>query len=335
MVIGGISDTDTDTVKLSRTCNLIGQNLAELHHDLIICSPFEDSADFWTLEGYAQSGCKNTPVQFYYIDTPAIKSEIKKLESNMKMQTFLLIPCQPPISEEYSLTYSWLLCQLQALESCQAVIAIGGKTDGSANMLLLLAEYKHKLILPLTTMDGAASQSFFRRRYDLMDKLGDNYSYLQDISKFKDILNCYETTAICTGKNQKNQKNQMSIFISYPRERPNEADYIENILRRRDLKVFRDESEFGAGYSIPMQITDAINSANIFVAVWCAEYACSPWCCDELELALDRKESGKIELWIFCVDDTRIVPKRARDLVNNRVKSRDEIEGTILKLLNH
>ncbi|RBN36039.1 hypothetical protein DMN50_37535, partial [Priestia megaterium] len=69
--------------------------------------------------------------------------------------------------------YAWLLCQLQALESCQTIIAIGGKLDGSANMLLLLAESKRKKILPLSFLGGAAEQSFYRKRYELQDIFGD------------------------------------------------------------------------------------------------------------------------------------------------------------------
>lgn len=80
---------------------------------------------------------------------------------------------------------------------------------------------------------------------------------------------------------------EREVFISYARKRPHEADYIETLLRRRNISVFRDESEFGAGEDIPIQIEEHIHRANTFIAVYCTEYACSPWCYDELELALD------------------------------------------------
>lgn len=50
-----------------------------------------------------------------------------------------------------------------------------------------------------------------------------------------------------------------------------------------------------------------------------------------MELALERNSS--INFWIICVDDTRIVPKGARGLLNYRVKNREELEGVLLKLL--
>lgn len=117
------------------------------------------------------------------------------------------------------------------------------------------------------------------------------------------------------------------------RKRPHEADYIETLLRRRNISVFRDESEFGAGEDIPIQIEEHIHRANTFIAVYCTEYACSPWCYDELELALDLREKNQIDIWLICVDDTRIVSKRARNLMFYKTHSREDIEGKILKLI--
>lgn len=126
-----------------------------------------------------------------------------------------------------------------------------------------------------------------------------------------------------------------NFFISYPHIRPFEADYIETLLRRRNIQVFRDESDLGVGYDITTQIKKAMYAADVFIAVYCTEYVCSPWCCDELELALDLYGSGKLKLWIICIDDTRVVQKRARNLINFHVRTRDEIEGCILNLLEH
>jgi hypothetical protein len=109
---------------------------------------------------------------------------------------------------------------------------------------------------------------------------------------------------------------------------------VETLLRRRNLRVFRDESEFGAGHSIPIAIQEGIFNANVFIALWSTEYACSPWCFDELELALDRHASGALELWLLRVDSTRVVPTRARDLVHYDVPTREMLEGRVLSLLD-
>lgn len=39
------------------------------------------------------------------------------------------------------------------------------------------------------------------------------------------------------------------------------------------------------------------------------------------------------EVWLICVDDTRIVSKRARNLMFYKTHSREDIEGKILKLI--
>lgn len=319
-------------------CIRIGQFLYDSGHSLIICSPFKDSADYWVLKGFIKGDLsENQTIELYFVDNDTVQNEIKKIESELGSKRINKIPHPAPkLDHEKSIRYSWLLCQLEALETCHFIIAVGGKIDGSANMLLLLAESKGKLIVPLSFLGGAASQSFNRRRYELKDKLGIDYLLLQDGSKILNSSNLNEllsTFQLSKNSIREDDLKSLSFFISYPRTRPAEADYIETLLRRRNLKVFRDESDFGAGSSIPLKITETIHSSNIFIAIWCTEYACSPWCFDEFELALDRSEAGKMELWIFCIDGTRMVPKRARKLNYYKVSSRDQIEGMILNLI--
>lgn len=200
-------------------------------------------------------------------------------------------------------------------------------------MLLLLAEGRGKPVLPLPILGGAAEQSFDRRRYELMDRLGQDYALLQ---KPGEVRNMPELATILAGPVRGGMRNSQfppKVFISYARARQAEADHLETVLRRRNLSVFRDESEFGAGYSVPEQIRQAIFGANIIIVLWSAEYACSPWCFDELDLALDRQSNGVVELWILRIDTTRLVPKRARELVYYDTPSREQLEGRVVVLL--
>jgi hypothetical protein len=123
------------------------------------------------------------------------------------------------------------------------------------------------------------------------------------------------------------------FFISYARSRPQEADFVEMILRRRNLTVFRDDRDFGAGRSVSGEISEYICQAQVFVTLWCKEYACSPWCFDEFDSALARHKDGHLALWLLCVDDTRIVPPAARQLINYPIRTREELEGRVLSLL--
>lgn len=162
--------------------------------------------------------------------------------------------------------------------------------------------------------------------------MGAHHLKLLDENKISESLDLFNSLASQNSISELKIENN-TFFISYPKARPQEADKIENILRRRNLKVYRDETEFGAGKNILVEIEKNIRAANVFIATWCKEYACSPWCFDELELALDLSESQSMKVWIFNVDGTRIVPKRARSLLAYPIRNREELEGTLLQLL--
>lgn len=329
MIIGGKTEKNENWEKIKESCIKLGKVLRQKNHTLELCSPFEDSADYWVLKGYSSDVCSSAIVNYHYVKLDSIENQLQVLETDyLKINKIPNIVNRSEKSKD--MQYAWLLCQLEALECCQCILAIGGKNTGSANMLLRFAEGKRKLVIPFTIGGGAALQAYERREFQLKDKLGDAVYLLNGMEHFECIIEKLDEKVI----KKSDEIGERKVFISYARKRPYEADYIEALLRRRNVSVFRDESEFGAGKEIPIQIEENIYKSNIFIAVYCAEYACSPWCYDELELALDLKEKEQIEIWILCVDNTRIVAKRARELVFYQVKSREEIEGKIVSLLS-
>jgi len=332
-IIGGLTEEIQD-YKFKNACEEIGEKISKLGYSLVICSPYEDSADFWVLNGFIKATpSESQSIDIIHVDSNEINSKITDIKNRIAHKNINIQPIITSSLKEDS-SYLWLLCQLQALETCQAVVSIGGKNNGAANMLLILAESKRKKILPFPFFGGAASLSYERIRYQLEDKMGAHHLKLLDenkVSESLELLNLHTSqSSISELKIEKN-----TFFISYPKARPQEADKIENILRRRNLKVYRDESEFGAGKNILLEIEKNIRAANVFIATWCKEYACSPWCFDELELALDLSESQEMKVWIFNVDGTRLVPKRARNLLTYPIRTREELEGTLLQLLGN
>lgn len=329
MIIGGKTEKNEHWEEIKEACFEIGKTLRLKKHLLELCSPFEDSADYWVLKGYVSDANSAVSVNFHYVKLDNVEEQIQKLESeHVKINKIPNIVRE--VQDNKAMKYAWLLCQLEALESCHCIIAIGGKNSGSANMLLCFAEGKRKLVIPLIFGGGAAQLSYERRLYQLRDMFGDDVRLLNDKTDYRKIIEQMDISRAGNSKTFEERK----IFISYARNRPSEADYIETLLRRRGISVFRDESEFGAGKEIPIQIEENIHKANTFIAVYCAEYACSPWCYDELELALDLAEKQQMDIWIIDVDDTRIISKRARDLLYYQVSTREEIEGIMLKLLS-
>jgi hypothetical protein len=319
------------------TCRRLGAMLRTAGHTVLLCSPFEDSADLHVLRGIAgAASARPADIEIHCPDTPQVRRKFDVELRRLRLESPKRIFYPPPQTDsKEARQYAWLFCQLAVLDTCHVVIAVGGKVDGAANMLLLLAKAREKPILPIPFLGGAAQQAFYRHRHELLDLLGEDIDAIQDASALGRVVPLAKQLALpAERRHQARRTGPLKFFISYPRARPQEADYVEALLRRRNLQVFRDEKDFGAGHEIPGLIKEAVHAADVFIATWCREYACSPWCFDELEMALDRLEAGSLKnLWILRVDDTRMIPRRARNLRTLPIRSRQELEGEVLNLL--
>lgn len=337
-VIGGVTvkrdaeEFDAEVEVLKKSMGILGRKLVELGHEVVVCSPFPDSADHHLLQGVNAASDKTRPVtvSIHYPQTVGVDTALQELLAKLSHIKALRFPCRvqgDPTSTPSQ--YDWLFAQLNAMDSSAGVILIGGKPSGSMKLLLHLADARNKRVLPLAFMGGAAQEHFDANRWDLQDLLG---SRLEDLSNPKSIKSApNHLEALLTG-NQEGAE-ERTFFLSYARARPNEADYVETLLRRRNHVVYRDEESFEPSARCQAEIVSNIKRASVFIALWSREYACSPWCFDEMEIGLERFKKGLAELWIFCLDDTRMVPKAARALNYYTTDSREKLEGKILFLL--
>lgn len=343
-IIGGFVDCDTESEHnqlLKQTLMKFSGDAQLAGHDIVVCSPFKDSADYFAVLGAAKVQILEktiTPhIEFHYPNNSSIDDEVRKLIFDLKIPSShvrLFSHLSPSDSDEKEARqYSWLLAQINALDSSNIVVALGGRIEGTASLLLRIAESRRKPILPLRFIGGAAGRIYDRLQYELTDKLGDSLPILNDPNRVNELIQLVEllTTASTT---LKGKSEPLEFFISYARSRPEEADYVETLLRRRNVTVYRDEEDFRPGTRTYEEIRQYIFKSTVFIAIWCQDYACSPWCFDELDLALDRHSNGKQELWLLNVDGTRIVPPRARDLTFMNGRNRAEIEASVLHYLN-
>jgi hypothetical protein len=336
-VIGGVGvertspEYDHGLQRLSQASKKIGQSLVSSGHELVVCSPFEDSADFHLLMGAADIHDQAVMVtaHIFFPAEPTVTEALASLKTRLCNVEMHNHPCAAPIDSgsSESWKYAWLLAQLAAMEHSDMVLLIGGRSDGSMSFLLPLAEMRNKPILPFAFLGGLSGQMFDKRLPFYRDRLGSSLDMLlvQDGVEHAGRL-CASITA--KAKIVSNPK----FFLSYAKARPAEADFLETMLRRRNFMVFRDDGEFSAGVTVQSQIVDFIDKSDVFIAVWCQEYACSPWCFDELEYALARERRGSLSIWIVPVDNTRIVPPGAREKLRFDVySSREQLEGRLLK----
>lgn len=337
-IIGGEPENFSNHTALAIFCNEFGKRLGKEKIDLILCSPFKGSADYDVIQGLKTTERDiKLSLTLYYPRTNDIEvawnKELKGLMSKVVVNRFYQEV--PSVSSKESFTYSWLFCQLQAIAEADIVVVVGGKISGSSNLLVRIANAQGKTIVPIPTFGGVGELYYRKMEYQLRDVWDD-----------KDRLDYFET-ANATGLAQlilhktkrkvfkalEGPKERITFFISYARQRPAEADYIEMLLRQRNRIIIRDEQDIEPGDDINNAIKENISRADIFIAVWCKEYACSPWCYDELSQALElHKRKGK-PIWIFCVDDTRMIHPEARKIVQLKTETRKEIKGEILELL--
>lgn len=95
------------------------------------------------------------------------------------------------------------------------------------------------------------------------------------------------------------------IFMSYSWDRKEDADYVEAFLRRdHRITLFRDEDEIKTGEPISDRIKAQLESCDVFLILWCAEYTTSPNCYDELQLVAKRTDCM---IYVLRLDDTRPV----------------------------
>jgi hypothetical protein len=335
LVAGPETETPTRRKRFAKIARGFGSDVAHAGHTLVVCSPYEGTADIEALKGLNTShGAGTTKVEFHYPDRADILDNIKGICSKLGVRGVQLLS-YPAIMTNGDLdrTNSWLLAQLKAMQECHGLVAIGGNVAGASSLFLLLAESNlDKAILPLPGCGGTAAESFERLRYPLQRMLGDRFRELQDPEHSTSAVSLVEALAEAIVRGPRGTRTAAKAnryFISYSRARPEAADFVEMTLRRRKCWVFRDDHSFLAGSDLPSTIRESIHGATVFVVLWCREYACSPHCYDEFALALDQHAKGSLQIVILCLDDTRMVPPRARPLLYYECSTRPALEARL------
>lgn len=217
-----------DLDRVTSMAQAIGRALGKKRHDLVICSPFPDSADRAAFEGIKTAGASGAVVEIHYPDVRTVTDEIATLAEN-SMVRIVRSPSSPlHFNDEAARRYAWLLAQLRAFDSCTAAIAIGGRDNRSAAMLLRLSEGRVKPILPLPSCGGAAATEFHRRRFELEDSLGRVALERLAAGGSDDAEYAISQLEILGDRQMHRRTSPRSggtFFISYARARPAEADH--------------------------------------------------------------------------------------------------------------
>lgn len=338
-VIGGLANPDEPQLleKLNACGMRVGTEVGLRGHDLLMCSPFEQTADVSALRGWATAAAADRMRGHLEVHLPDIHAVRERLDELLKVKDVQnarrFLHAVPFLSDHQpNLEHAWLLAQLAALDACHGVIAMGGRSEGTASLLLSLAVTRRVPVLPLGFLGGAAASHLDRHRFELADALGPDADRLAEAPE--DTVCLFERLVERQVVGRRQVAPPGRFFISYPRERSAEADQVEALLRRRNAEVFRDDDAFEIGREVTEEIRRNILRSDVFVALYCREFMLSPWCFDELELAFERSAKGLLRIALLCLDGCRVVPPQARALISYPCGSRNELETRVRGIID-
>jgi hypothetical protein len=328
MVLGS-APSSRDKSAIGEAGRRIGDAIAAIHEsELIVCSPFDDALDRHVFQAASRARA-GMVVHVHAPDLPARPGANTVAEEWHKLG----VP-NPRLHEEAG-SDSWFMAQVHAQREADAIILLGGKLSASARLLVAVAQERGLPVLPFSFLGGLGAAVRFDGLTEYRARLDDHAELLDD-EKGLEVIEMLLRRLVDSTRASRGPigPTDHRCFISYSRARPAEADLVETVLRREGLLVFRDEHAFEVGSDVPGKIKHALENATVFIALWCAEYACSPHCYDELYTAIElRQRTALPKIWLIRLDQTRIVPPIARPLLYEDAADRVSLERLLAKLL--
>lgn len=339
LVIGGqtgeTEDVDAEVPRLHQASLKLGAMLAKAGAQLVVCSPFPDSADYYAAMGYADAKVGGV-IHFHSPGHPKVEEKRQLLRKTLGQPDLTIQDWNYPSPETEdadSWFQAWLLAQLQALDRADVVVALGGKVSKTANTLLHLAEVKGLPIIPFEFLGGAASRAFNRRDWERLHPgfdvsvLGKDEGVEQTIAiANRLLLDRVKRSSYAEGR-------PSSVFISVAKSDSSMAMALQSELKSLDIEAILGDDEIEPGQMIPVSIEQSIRRSDIVAVLWSRSYAQSAWCFDELSLALNEEALGGMKVWLFNLDDSDIVPKQARKLPVISIRGSEGFRSAVKKLL--
>jgi nucleoside phosphorylase len=338
-IVGGKLDNTEhgkpDSGVLNTACYQIGMQLALAQIDLIACSPFDDSADYYAISGFA-SVAVGRKIYLHYPQHEDVLKHKERLLNRLKGKKIEVIPFgHPSYNSPDEQGQAWSFSQLQALEQADAVIAIGGNLAKSANLTLRVAEVKKKMIIPFSFLKGISELVYrntdWKALYPSLDT-----SWLTSeagIEKLPEIIRQMRLTEI------KRQANKIlitdKIFISRAKKDYIIASDLQYRLKQNGLNALLGDEAVGKEKSVIPAIDEYLNICKLHIILWSANFALSPWCYDELMVAIQRQQSGQSSILFFNIDGSAVIPSEARSLTQIAVNDAVNMVETVLQLVEN
>lgn len=338
-VIGGqtgeTEDVDAEIPRLYQASLTLGRVLAGAGAQLVICSPFPDSADYYTAMGYADAKSGGV-IQFHSPTHPKVEEKRRLLRQTLGRPGLVIQDWNypgPEIDDQGSWFQAWFLAQIQALEKADVVVVLGGKISQTANTLLHLAEAKGLPIIPFSFLGGVARRTFERRDWTRLSP-GFDASVLTSIDGIEQTIEIANRLLVDrVRQSEDSAKRPGVVFVSFARQDTTMANALRQYLKNEGVEVLIGDNEIRPDQMIPASIQQAVLRSDVCAVLWSRHYAQSPWCFDELTLALNQREYGGLKVWLFNLDDSAVVPSQARKLPSISVRSSEAFRHVVSDLL--
>lgn len=337
-VIGGrtgeTADADAELPRLHKVSLTLGHVLAKAGVQLLVCSPFPDSVDYYTAMGYADAKCGGV-IQFHSPTHSTVEEKRCLLRKTLGRPGLAIQDWNYPGPEgnEGDVWFqSWFLAQIQALEKADVVVALGGKISQTASTLLHLAEAKGLPIIPFTFLGGVARRSYERRDWSRLNP-GFDHSVLCDVDGVEHTIEIANRLILDRMQPRFCPERPKVVFISFAHQDSVIANELRAALVKEGIEVLVGDDEIRSDQMVTATIEQAVLRSDVCAVLWSRQYAQSPWCYDEMSLAINQQEYGKIKVWLFNLDDSPIVPSQARKLPAISVKSGNAMHQCVHELL--
>lgn len=230
----------------------------------------------------------------------------------------------------------WMIAHMRMMDSCDAIITLGGG-ESTRTVGLLAAERGKPYLIPIASFGGASLDLLnqvrytYRRYKTVTDKKVLTYLSAHWSKDNAERIIGLTETFVDTGFDRP----PAIYFISYSRADMALADEIELFLRRAGRNVIRDEVEIVTGTSISNTIEEKLNQADVLIALVNQNYKDSTWCMGEFSYAMNRKRAGKTPNRVvsIVIQPGFQVPVQMADTLYRVALSRLEREMAIMKVI--
>jgi hypothetical protein len=322
----GAQPTEADK-PLFQAARELGYATAAAGHTMLIGSDSKNTIDYYLASGAAEFGEAHP--------NTAVTIEVHR--PNDKKTPYQNVPGNINIVRKYyyqdeSNPHKWIVTHVRMLDSCDAVVALGG--DTSTRLVGNIAADRKRPVLAVSSFGGAASELYDRLQY--------LYPHLAPVDSIDCLVSPWmigfgdKVVSLATALAETSTEVLPKLyFLSYSWGDKETADHVEAVLRRKNRNVLRDEDNLKSGEPLSGAIEALIAQSDCFIALWSTHYKSSTWCPKELEYARNCQAQGKkpSRIILLKLDDTD-VPIRFVDTLHRPASSREERAYALMQLLH-